>query len=211
MNKPIDVNGKCRLYLIRHGETEWSLSRQHTGRTDIALTANGENEARMLGKSLSRISFAHILTSPRNRARQTCALMGLDAVAEIEPDLAEWEYGDFEGKRSTDIREVNPNWNIYRDGCPNGEEPEQIASRAERLIARVSTLQGNIALFTHGQFSGVLAMKWIELPIELAYHFPLDTASLSILSFDSTHPQLRVIALWNFTPRSLQGTQELLR
>jgi probable phosphoglycerate mutase len=186
-----------RLYLIRHGETEWALSGRHTGRTDIPLTANGEQEARELGKHLRNIQFAHVLTSPLQRARQTCELVGLDNVPDIEPDLAEWDYGDYEGKRSVDIRKGWPDWNVFRDGCPHGEMPAQIFARADRLLARLRTLSGKVALFSHGQFGGVLAARWIGLPLTEAQHFPLGTASLSIFAFNPHHPEVPVIALWN--------------
>jgi broad specificity phosphatase PhoE len=157
-----------RLYLIRHGETEWSLSGQHTGRTDLPLTAQGEDEACKLLPCLSRIGFSGVLTSPLQRARRTCELAGLGAAAEIEPDLAEWHYGDYEGRLSHDIRKERPGWDVFRDGCPNGEKPNQVSDRADRLIARVCTLNGNIALFSHGQFVRVLAMRWIALSLSAA-------------------------------------------
>ncbi|CAG9932900.1 histidine phosphatase family protein [Candidatus Nitrotoga arctica] len=186
-----------RVYLIRHGETEWSLSGRHTGRTDIPLTQNGENEARELGKRLRDIPFAHVLTSPLKRALQTCELVGLDKVPEIETDLAEWDYGDYEGQRSVDIHKERPDWNIYRDGCPRGEIPEQVSDRVDRLIARLRKLDGNIALFSHGHVGAVLAARWIGLAVVEAQHFKLGTASLSIFAFDPHHPGVPVIALWN--------------
>jgi len=192
-----------RLYLIRHGETEWALSGRHTGCTDIPLTPNGEDEARELGKHLRDIRFAQVMTSPLQRAQQTCALVGLNQAPEIEPDLTEWDYGDYEGKRSVDIRKERPDWTIFRDGCPQGEMPAQISARADRLLARLCKLDGNIALFSHGQFGGVLATRWIELAVIEAQHFPLGTASVSIFTFDSHHPTVPVIALWNTAPHSL--------
>ena len=194
------------LYFIRHGETEWSLSSRHTGRTDIPLTANGENEIRKLGRHLRDISFAHVLTSPLQRARKTCELVGLDKTSKIEPDLAEWDYGDYEGQRSVDIRKVRPDWDVFRDGCPHGETPAQISDRADRLIVHLRTLDGNVALFSHGQFGGVLAARWIGLALVEAQHFPLHTASLSIFTFDSHHPTIPVIALWNDTQKPLRLT-----
>lgn len=186
-----------RLYLIRHGETEWSLSGRHTGRTDLPLTQNGEDEARILGKHLRDIQFSHVLTSPLQRARQTSALVGLDRNPKIEPDLVEWDYGDYEGRRSVDIRKERPDWNVFRDGCPHGEMPTQIADRADRLFARLRTLEGNIALFSHGQFGGVLAARWIGLTVIEAQHFPLGTVSIGIFAFDPHHPTVPTIALWN--------------
>jgi len=190
-------SGTLRLYLIRHGETGWSRSGRHTGRTDIPLTPSGEDEARELGKHLRDISFAQVLTSPLRRAVQTCSLAGLYKNPEIEPDLAEWDYGDYEGQRSVDILEARPDWNVYRDGCPGGEMPAQVSARADRLISRLLKLDGNIALFAHGQFGSVLAARWIGLAVAEAEHFMLGTASLSILAFDPHHAGVPVIALWN--------------
>ncbi len=185
------------LYLIRHGETEWSLTSRHTGSTDIPLTPRGEEEARELAPELKGIPFRHVFTSPRKRARQTCDLASLETAPVIEPDLAEWDYGDYEGKKSADIRQTRPDWNIFRDGCPNGELPAQVLERTDRLIARLRTLHGNVALFSHGQFGGVLAVRWLGLPLVDAKHFPLGTASLSMLGFDPDHPEVPVISLWN--------------
>lgn len=198
-----DSSKVLRLHLIRHGETEWSLSGQHTGRTDIALTPNGEDEARELGKYLRNISFAQVLTSPLKRAQQTCALTGLCKAPQIEPDLAELDYGDYEGRRSVDIRKERPDWNVYRDGCPNGEMPVQASNRADRLFSRLRALDGNIALFSHGQFGCVLAVRWIGLAVAEAQHFTLGTASLSIFTFDPHHPAVPVIALWNAVPQEI--------
>ena len=186
-----------RIYLIRHGETEWSISGQHTGRTDIPLTLNGEHEARQLGAYLKGVEFATVLISPLQRARQTCALVGLDKAAEIEADLTEWDYGEYEGRLSEDILHERPDWIIFRDGCPLGEMPAQILDRADRLIARLRLLQGNVALFSHGQFGGVLAACWIGLPLIEAQHFPLSTASLSVFGYDPHHPGVSVINVWN--------------
>jgi broad specificity phosphatase PhoE len=186
-----------KLYLVRHGETEWALTGKHTGRTDIGLNSHGENEARELGKHLLGIRFAHVLTSPLERAKKTCELVGLDKVSKIEADLVEWDYGDYEGKRSMDILKERPEWEVFRDGCPRGELPAQVLERADRLIVRLRRLNGNIALFSHGQFGAALAVRWIGLPLIQAQHFPLGTASLSILSFDPHHPEVPVVALWN--------------
>lgn len=188
-----------RLYLIRHGETEWALSGRHTGRTDIPLTQNGEDEARELGQHLKDIQFARVMTSPLQRAQQTCALVGLHQAPEIESDLTEWNYGDYEGDRSVDIRKEHPDWNIFQDGCPQGEMPAQISARADRLLAHLRKLNGNIALFSHGQFGSVLATRWVELAVVEAQHFPLGTASVSVFTFDAHHPTVPVIALWNAT------------
>ena len=193
------------LYLVRRGETEWSLSGQHTGRTDVPLTANGEDQARELVPWLRDIHFARVLTSPRQRALRTCALAGLGPRAEIEPDLEEWDYGDYEGKLSSDIRKQRPGWNAFQDGCPGGEMPAQIAARADRLIAHLCTMDGNVALFSHGEFGLALAARWIGLPVINGEHFLLGTASLDILSYNPAHPEIRVIALWNASPTILSS------
>lgn len=192
-----------RVHLIRHGETEWSLSGQHTGRTDIALTANGEAQARALAPLLAGIRFDHVFTSPRQRARRTCELAGLGAQARVEEGLAEWNYGDYEGLRSADIRRDRPDWLIFRDGCPNGETPAQLALRVDGLIARLRTLEGNIALFTHGHLGVSLAARWLEWPLVEARHLQLSTASLSVLAIDEHHFDAPVLALWNATAASV--------
>jgi len=192
-----------RLHVIRHGETEWSLSGQHTGTSDIPLTARGEDEARGLVRWLGSRSFARVLCSPRQRARRTCELAGLGSAVETAPDLAEWDYGEYEGKRSADIAKTRPGWNIFQDGCPGGESPAAITDRADRLIASLQSLEGNVALFSHGHFSSVLATRWIGLKVIEAQHLSLSTASLSILSYAPSHPDVRVIALWNAAPAAL--------
>jgi len=205
MNAP---NSPLEIHFIRHGETAWSLTGHHTGRTDLPLTQHGEDEARTLGKHLRGIPFTHVLTSPLQRARQTCELVGLDQIPEIEPDLTEWDYGDYEGKRSVDIRQERPDWTIFRDGCPYGEMPGQISDRADRLLARLRLLEGNIALFSHGQFGGVLAARWIDLAVVEAQHFPLGTGSLSLFAFDPHHPEVPTIALWNVPAHALSNGQD---
>lgn len=185
------------LYLIRHGETQWTESRQHTSHTNIALTADGERQARELAPHLLDIRFSYVLTSPLERARQTCTLAGLGAHAVIDSDLSEWDYGDYEGQRSADILQQRKGWNLFRDGCPNGETAAQVTERADRFITHLRTLKGNVALFSHGQFASVLGMRWVGLPLITAQHFPLSTASLSILTYDSHHPDVAIIALWN--------------
>ncbi len=190
----------ARLWFMRHGETAWSLSGQHTSRTDLALTARGEAAATALGQALRGIDFAQVLTSPRLRARRTCDLAGLGANAVIEPDLREWEYGAYEGRTSVDIRAERPGWHIFRDGCPGGEAPADIAARADRLIARLSQCGGNIALFAHGQFGAVLAVRWIGLAVAHGENFPLSPASLSILAHGLHDPSVRTIECWNTVP-----------
>lgn len=186
------------LYLIRHGETRWSLTARHTGSSEVPLTENGVDQALEVGPHLSGVPFAHVFTSPRQRAKHTCNLVGLEGTPEIEPDLTEWNYGDYEGVRTAEIHQVRPDWDLFRDGCPNGEMPDQVVARADRLISRLRLLDGNVALFSHGQFGGVLAARWIGLPLVNARHFPLGTASISILGYDPDHPEVSVISLWNF-------------
>jgi broad specificity phosphatase PhoE len=191
-----------KLFLVRHGETAWSVSGQHTGRTDIPLTSHGEDEARHLQPLLERVAFTAVFMSPRLRATRTCDLAGLAATAKIEPDLAEWDYGDYEGRRSVDIIKERPGWNVFRDGCPHGETPAQVSDRADRLIERLCGLDGNVALFSHGQFGCALAARWIELPVSDGMHFSLGPASLGTLRFSPSHPSVRVISLWNAVPES---------
>jgi broad specificity phosphatase PhoE len=188
------------IYLIRHGQTEWSLSGKHTGSTDIALTERGEQDARALAPILARLRFARVFTSPRERARHTCELAGLGANAEVEPDLTEWDYGSYEGLRSAEIHQQRPGWNVFRDGCPGGESVEAIASRADRLIARLVKLEGRIALFSHGHFGRTFAARWVDAPVSLGAHLDLGPATLSILGHEASHPEVQVISLWNQAP-----------
>jgi len=184
------------LYLIRHGETAWSLSGQHTGRTDIPLTAQGEQDARALAEALRDVKFSRVFTSPRQRARQTCELVGLNAGAHIEPNLAEWDYGDYEGLLSADIRKSRPDWNIFRDGCPHGESPVDVSDRADRMMAQLRALDGNIAVFSHGHFGRALGARWIGLPVSQGQHFRLSTASVSILGYEPSTEDSAIV-LWN--------------
>jgi broad specificity phosphatase PhoE len=199
MNRGVgtDLNGPLRLFLVRHGETAWSLTGQHTGLTDIALTAHGEDEARALAPRLRTTSFAQILTSPLRRSRQTCERAGFGAEALVDADLVEWNYGDYEGKRTADIQCTRAGWNVWLDGCPRGESPADIEGRADRLLGRLRPLSGNVALFSHGQFGAALAARWIELAVREAQHLVLGPASLSILEYECGHPTVPVIALWN--------------
>lgn len=196
-----DVTGEphalARLYFVRHGQTAWSLSGQHTGRTDIPLTEQGEEEARKLADRLRAMRFNRVFTSPLQRARRTCELAGLGAVAEVAADLAEWDYGDYEGQRPEEIRKARPDWNVFRDGAPGGESAAQVCERADRLIARLRTLEGNLVIFSHGHFGRVLAARWIGLPTRQAQQFLLGTASLSILGYEHNRAEEPAIVLWN--------------
>ena len=191
-----------KVCLVRHGKTAWSLSGQHTGVTDLGLTAHGEEESISLAPRLRILTFARVLVSPRLRARQTCELAGVAPASELETDLTEWDYGHYEGLRSADIRKTNPGWNIWRDGCPGGESPADVSERADRLITRLCTVQGTVALFTHGQFGAALAARWIGLMRVQGQHFALNTASVSLLGIDPHHAERHTIELWNELPAS---------
>jgi len=188
------------IYLIRHGETAWSLTGQHTGVTEVPLTPRGQEMAAQLIPMLRDIVFTRVLTSPRQRARQTCELAQPRAFPEIESNLADWDYGAYEGLRSAEIRFKNPQWKIWRDGCPGGETPAQVSDRADRLIKSLAISGGRVALFSHGHFGRVLAARWIEMPISLGQRLVLDPASISILGFDSEAPPARAICRWNAAP-----------
>lgn len=187
------------LYLIRHGETEWSLSGKHTSSTDIPLTEKGEQNARLLAERLRSVRFTEVCTSPRLRARQTCELAGFGTRNRIEPDLVEWEYGDYEGLRSSEIQKICPGWNIFRDGCPNGESTAQVSARANRLLAGLRKLDGKAAVFSHGHFCRVLAARWTGAPLEDGRRLLLSPASVSILAYEHDNPEEPVITLWNET------------
>jgi broad specificity phosphatase PhoE len=185
---------KQRVYLLRHGETEWSLSRQHTGLTDIPLTANGRAVAQCLAPVLAEQSFELVLASPLQRARQTCELAGLSARATVDEDLLEWNYGEYEGLTPQQIRATVPEWLIFRDGCPGGESPAQVGARVDRVISRVRAVEGNAALFAHGHILRMLAARWLGLPVSGGSHFLLDTATLSVLSY---YHGIGAVERWN--------------
>ena len=183
-----------QIYLIRHGETEWSLSGQHTGTTDIPLTENGRKVARLLEPVLAKETFALVLTSPLERARETCELAGLGERAEIDSDLMEWNYGQYEGLTPKQIRAQAPEWMLFNDGCPGGESPEQVGARVDRVIARVRAVEGHVALFAHGHIFRVFAARWLGLPATAGCHFLLDTATLNILGYYRGIPAVK---RWN--------------
>ena len=185
------------LYVARHGETAWSLSGQHTGLTDLPLTPNGERNARQLGERLKGMTFAKVFTSPLQRATRTCELAGFGAVAENDPDLVEWNYGQYEGRRSAEILAERQDWQLFRDGCPGGESPAQVGERADRVVQRVRTAPGNVLLFSSGHFMRVLAARWLALdPGSAGRYLLLTTASLSALGYEHKLSQ-PVIRLWN--------------
>lgn len=182
-----------RLFLIRHGQTEWSLSGQHTGLTDIPLTQQGEKEAALLGKRLKQYSFTHVFCSPLQRASKTCALAGFSH-AEVHKNLVEWNYGEYEGMTSSEITKKNPNWNLFTCGTQNGESIDQISTRADRVLAQLDSIAGDVAIFSHGHFLRVLTARWLQLPAEGGKLFALFPSSLSILGFEKKDA---VIILWN--------------
>lgn len=180
--------------LIRHGETAWSRSGQHTSTTDIPLTAQGQQAAQCLAPVLAGMELTMVLSSPRQRALQTCALAGLSARAQIDDDLAEWNYGDYEGLTSTEIELRAPGWLLFRDGAAGGESPEAVAERVDRVIAKVRACEGRVALFAHGHVLRVFVARWIGLPAGHGQHFLLDTSTLSLLSYYRGLPALNC---WN--------------
>src|SRR5205823_14101045 len=187
------------ISLARHGETAWTISHQHTGRTDLPLTPQGEAEATRLGQRLQGLTFAAVLTSPLRRAVRTCELAGLGSAAEIEADLVEWNYGAYEGRTSAEIHAERPDWQLFRDGAPDGESPDQIGARADRVIRRVRAIAGNTLLFSSGHFLRVFAARWLGLPPGAGRYFVLGTASLSAVGYehDRSDPAIR---LWNEMP-----------
>ena len=182
------------LYMIRHGETAWSFSGQHTGMTDIPLTENGRRLAERLRPVLAKERFTLVLVSPMQRARETCELAGLGDKAVIDSDLMEWNYGEYEGLTPKQIEEVTPGWLIFRDGYPGGEAPDQVGARSDRVIARVRAVEGGVALFAHGHVLRVLVARWIGLPAEAGRHFMLGTGTLSVLGYYRDIPAVRI---WN--------------
>ena len=186
------------VYLARHGETAWSLSGQHTGLTDLPLTENGRNNAMRLGSRLRGLTFAQVFTSPLQRATVTCKLAGFGEVAEDDPDLLEWNYGQYEGLTTKEIHAQRPGWELFRDGCPGGESPDQVAARADRVIHRVREINSSILLFSSGHFLRVLAARWLGLPALGGGYFLLSTASLSLLGYEHNLAE-PVVRLWNDT------------
>jgi len=186
------------IHLARHGETAWSLSGQHTGRTDLPLTERGERNACALGERLRGLDFAKVFTSPLQRAVRTCELAGFGASAEIDPDLVEWDYGEYEGRRTAEIHAERPDWQLFRDGCREGESSDQIGARADRVIGRVRAVKGDVLVFSSGHILRVLAARWLGLDAAGGRYLLLSTASLSALGYEHnlTEPAIR---LWNET------------
>jgi broad specificity phosphatase PhoE len=191
MNKPLP-----KIYIVRHGETEWSITNRHTGKTDLPLTPHGEEEAARLRKRLEAIHPVQVLSSPLQRARRTCELAGWGEKMQIDPDLSEWDYGDYDGRTTPEIRQERPGWSLFRDGCPNGETAEEVGVRADRIIAHLRARGGDALLFGHSHMFRILAARWLTLPAQSGAYFKLSPASVSILSFEHTAAE-PVIALWN--------------
>ena len=186
------------IYLARHGETAWTVSGQHTGLTDLPLTDRGERNAQRLGERLRRLTFTKVCTSPLQRTGRTCELAGFGAVAEVDRNLLEWNYGQYEGRRTVEIHAERPDWQVFRDGCPGGETPDQIGVRADRVVSKVRGFQGDVLLFSSGHFLRVLAARWLGLEPGAGRFFPLSTASLSALGYEHNLSQ-PVICLWDDT------------
>jgi len=191
------MSGKLpKAYVARHGETAWSLTGQHTGLSDIPLTPHGELNARRLGERLAGVTFACVFTSPLQRARRTCELAGFGDVAIVDPDLVEWDYGQYEGKTTADIHRERPDWDLFRDGCPGGESLAAIGARADRVIARIRAINGDTLLFASGHILRVLAARWCRLEVAGGRYFQLSTASVSCLSYEHGLDS-PTIQLWN--------------
>jgi broad specificity phosphatase PhoE len=190
------------VYAARHGETEWSLSGQHTGVTDLPLTEHGEREARQLGERLRRLAFARVFTSPLQRARRSCELAGFGAQAEVLPDLIEWNYGQYEGVRTHDIHRQRPGWDLFRDGCPGGETAALVGARADRVVGLIRGIAGDVLLFSSAHFLRVLAARWIGLEPIGGRHFVLGTAALSAFGYEHEDRAQPVIRMWNEVRRS---------
>jgi len=186
------------IYLARHGETEWSISGRHTGRTDLPLTAQGEQNARLLGARLAGMKFAQVATSPVQRASRTCELAGFGGEAVSDDDLMEWDYGEYEGLRTTEILVDRSDWFLFRDGCPGGESPQQVGARADRVIERIRAAEGNTILFAHGHYLRVFTARWLGLEPYAGRFFVLGTAGLSVLGYEHNRQQ-PVVRLWNET------------
>jgi len=184
--------------IVRHGETAWTVTGQHTGRTDIPLTARGDEQALAIGARLREMRFSDVFTSPLQRARRTCELAGFGAIATDDRALLEWDYGTYEGRRTADIRAERPMWNLFEDGCPDGESTADVAARADRLIDGIRRYAGNVLLFGHRDMFRVMAARWLQLAAREGRRFYLDPGSLSLLGYDHATNE-PVIRLWNDT------------
>jgi broad specificity phosphatase PhoE len=192
----VNTAAEAEVYLVRHGQTAWSITGQHTGRTDLPLTPQGEDQARAVGPKLKDLEFDHVFSSPLRRALATCELAGFAGRATLDPDLVEWDYGHYEGQTLAQIHRDRPDWELFRDGCPGGESVLQISERADRVVSRLRVLRGKVLIFSSGHILRVLAARWIDSPAALGRHLVLDPACLCLLGYD--HGGLdNVIRLWN--------------
>ena len=187
-----------KLFLARHGDTAWTDSHQHTGRTDLPLNERGEEHAHQLGERLRGFSFVRVFTSPLQRASKTCALAGFGAGAEVDPDLVEWDYGRYEGKLTTEILKERPGWDLFRDGCPDGEAPADVAARADRFIARVQDLGGDVLAFSSGHMIRMIAARWFGQPPGAGRIFFCRPASVGVLGFEHDSREQPILCLWNY-------------
>jgi probable phosphoglycerate mutase len=190
-----------RLFLARHGDTAWTDSRQRTGRTDLPLNEHGEERARHLGERLRQFSFARVFTSPLQRASKTCALAGFGDIATVDPDLVEWDYGRFEGKLTKEVLQERPGWEMFRDGCPGGESPTDVATRADHFIARVRTVEGDVLAFSSAHTIRMIAARWLGLPPSAGRFFFCRPASVGVLGFEHNNREEPIIGLWNYVAR----------
>jgi probable phosphoglycerate mutase len=187
-----------RLFLARHGDTAWTDSRQRTGRTDLPLNEHGEEHARQLADRLQRFSFVRVFTSPLKRASKTCALAGFAEVAKVDPDLMEWDYGQFEGKLTRQILKERPGWELFRDGCPDGESPQDVAARSDRFIGRVRGVEGDVLAFSSAHIIRMIAARWLGLPPGAGRLFFCRPASVGVLGFEHNNRDEPIIGLWNY-------------
>lgn len=191
------MSGPERIVLVRHGETEWSASGQHTSRTDLPLVETGREQARALVPALRGRTFTSVLSSPLKRARETCELTGFGDVVELREELHEWDYGEYEGLTTPQIRERRPDWNLWRDGCPGGESPDQVSARADRLLGSLAGVDGEVIVFAHGHILRVLSARWLEMPVTAGARLVLSAGALCVLGHER---ETRVLERWNETP-----------
>jgi probable phosphoglycerate mutase len=191
-----------RLFLARHGDTAWTDSRQRTGRTDLPLNQRGEERAGQLGERLRRFSFAQVFTSPLQRASKTCALAGFGEAGAVDPDLVEWDYGQYEGQLTRNIMKERPGWEMFRDGCPGGESPQDVADRADRFITRVRDISGDVLAFSSAHIIRMIAARWLGLPPSAGRYFYCRPASVGVLAYEHNSREEPIIALWNYVTRA---------
>jgi broad specificity phosphatase PhoE len=194
------VSGPEAIVLVRHGETDWSASGQHTSRTDLPLVEAGREQARALAPALRGRTFARVLSSPLKRARETCELIGFGKVVELRDELHEWDYGDYEGLTTPQIKHKRPDWDLWQDGCPGGESPDQVSSRADRVLSSLQGVDGQVLVFAHGHFLRVLSARWLEMPVSAGARLMLSAGALCVLGHER---ETRALERWNETPRSL--------